>query len=460
MKKDTVYLYKQVLNYFCIIVLTIPFLSSCKKFLDTKPDKSLATPTSVRDLQGLLDYFPFINNQCSNACEVASDNYYLTEKNFLALPQDRMRAAYLWKDGMFKNALDWQHEYTVVYNANVVLDNLSKIPKTSDTKRAWNSCKGGALFFRAKSFFEIAQIWTKAYDSTTAKSDLGIPLRLTPDFNAQSKRASVKETYNRIITDAKASIPLLPDLPDGPFRPSKCAAFGLLARTYLVMHDYDNAGIYADSCLNLNDNLVNYNTIDTESRYPFFAIQYKNPEIIILSTARGALNINSRYARVDSILFNLYGANDLRKDIFFADNPDSSHYFKGSYVPEFGNFNGISTDEILLIKAECLARKNKITSAMRVLNGLLITRWKDDTFVPYQAENKEKALNLILTERRKELVYRMLRFSDIKRLNREGANIVLKRVIQGKTYVLNPNDPRYALPIPQSVILHGGIAQN
>jgi starch-binding outer membrane protein, SusD/RagB family len=55
---------------------------------------------------------------------------------------------------------------------------------------------------------------------------------------------------------------------------------------------------------------------------------------------------------------------------------------------------------------------------------------------------------------------RGLRWIDIKRLNKEGAGIVLKRLIGDKTYTLQPNDPRYALPLPADIILNTGMQQN
>jgi len=55
---------------------------------------------------------------------------------------------------------------------------------------------------------------------------------------------------------------------------------------------------------------------------------------------------------------------------------------------------------------------------------------------------------------------RTLRYTDLKRLNKEGANITLTRFIKGQTYTLLPNDPRYALPIPDDVIQVSGMPQN
>ena len=72
----------------------------------------------------------------------------------------------------------------------------------------------------------------------------------------------------------------------------------------------------------------------------------------------------------------------------------------------------------------------------------------------------ESALQVVLDERRKELVMRGLRWMDLKRLNAQGANIVVSRGFNGQTVSLLPNDPRYALPIPEDIIQLSGIPQN
>ncbi|MNT38972.1 hypothetical protein D3C71_1410060 [compost metagenome] len=62
---------------------------------------------------------------------------------------------------------------------------------------------------------------------------------------------------------------------------------------------------------------------------------------------------------------------------------------------------------------------------------------------------KEDALNKVLIERRKELVWRAgLRWDDIRRLNKEGANISLSRKLGNETYVLKAGSPQFAFPIP------------
>lgn len=72
----------------------------------------------------------------------------------------------------------------------------------------------------------------------------------------------------------------------------------------------------------------------------------------------------------------------------------------------------------------------------------------------------ENLLDRIVLERRKQLIFRGLRFSDIKRYNAMGGNISLKRIIRGKDYYLAPNDPKFTLLIPWDIIKLSGMQQN
>jgi starch-binding outer membrane protein, SusD/RagB family len=67
---------------------------------------------------------------------------------------------------------------------------------------------------------------------------------------------------------------------------------------------------------------------------------------------------------------------------------------------------------------------------------------------------------MILLERRKELLMRGLRWMDIKRLNKENRNLVLKRIAGSQVFMLLPNDKYYALPLPTDIILNSNLQQN
>src|SRR5690606_16588623 len=117
------------------------------------------------------------------------------------------------------------------------------------------------------------------------------------------------------------------------------------------------------------------------------------------------------------------------------------------------NFAGLATDEVYLIRAEIAARLGNTEQALNDLNRLKAARWeKNVAFQPYTANTQDEALSYVLQERKKELLFRGLRWSDLRRLNVEGFLITLERRIGNQIYQLIPNDLRYVYPIPNEVI--------
>jgi starch-binding outer membrane protein, SusD/RagB family len=165
--------------------------------------------------------------------------------------------------------------------------------------------------------------------------------------------------------------------------------------------------------------------------------------------------------RVDTDLYDLYSNNDLRKTIYFK-NTGGVITFKGNYHFNTSSlFCGLASDEILLIRAECYARKGNKDAAMDDLNALLITRWKNNgSWVPYIVNSADEALSKVLIERRKELILRGLRWSDLRRLNKDDRfKITISRTIGGNTFLLEPNSYKYTFPLPDDVIAQTGMPQ-
>jgi hypothetical protein len=290
---------------------------------------------------------------------------------------------------------------------------------------------------------------------------MGIPLKLSADIDEPVFRASVAATYDRILNDLHAAAQLLPLTSAYKTRPNRIAAWGLLARVYLGMEEYPLAERYADSVLKYHNTLIDYNTISTTAANPFTIF---NAEVIFHSRGGAASSLTQARAKIDSNLYQSYATNDLRKAAYYKSNGNGSYSFKGSYEgSSTGNswFNGLATDEIMLIRAECRARAGNTNGALSDLNTLMQKRWKSGMFVPITAANADDALGKILVERRKELVMRYLRWSDLRRLNKDPRYAVtLKRNLNGTIVELKPNDPRYVLLIPEPVIRISGIPQN
>ncbi|MBN8877665.1 MAG: RagB/SusD family nutrient uptake outer membrane protein [Sphingobacteriales bacterium] len=436
--------------------------SSCKKYLDQKSDQRLVTASSLADLQAILDNSGAVHQQDPLSGERASDNYFISAQQWQQLvssgsPDAR---AYIWGTDIYNPGFtnDWGYLYNNVQRANTVLSLVDGIPHGPTEETEYRQIKGSAYFVRGRSFLLGATLWAKAWDEVTGVNDLGIPLRLNPDFNIITTRASVKETYEQILRDLKVAAMLLPIYPAHPTRPSQPAAYGFIARTYLSMRQYDSAGYYANLCLQLKDDLLNLNPpINSSANFP---ITRFNPEVIYDAVSSVTTMMGQAIAKIDTTLYRSFASNDLRQTVYFRNNNNGSYAFKGSYSGSNTGFTGIAVDEVYLMRAEAAARQGKVIEALNDLNRLLEEKWRVGFYVPYTETDPEKVLQIILQERRKQLIYRGLRWMDIKRLNKEGQTIILQRVLDGEVYKLSPNESRYALPIPQDVIDITGIPQN
>lgn len=445
---------------YLIFFFLLTFLS-CKKFLDIKPDNSVFTPSSLSEMQALLDDSDRMNDAVTPSIgHASSDNLFINEQNYNATTLLR-RLVYIWEPREYYASNDWSRGYNAIFNSNYVLDGLKNIKETSENHQVITELRGTAYFYRAYYLLNLAWIYSNSYDANTSQKDLGIVLRENSDPSVESKRASVLETYQSIIRDAEMASQYLPVNVINTRRPSKAAAYGLLARIYLSMRIYDKANEYADRYLGLRNTLLDYNSSEVKptTNVPF---PINNPEVVFFTSMNTFNNtMSGSNVNIDTLLYKSYSDNDLRKTAFFRTNGNYWR-FKGTYTANASRlFTGIATDEILLIRAECRGRLGKRDEALSDINRLMKSRWKNTSiYIPFSASTDNEVLAKILEERRKELVSRGLRWSDIKRLNKEGRNILLKRFIGNKEYILNPNDPRYAQPLPTDLIQNSSLPQN
>ena len=439
-----------------LFVVSLFLVTGCRDFLDEKSDAQLAIPETLADQQALLDNLGFLNTEFTSAAAISADDYYLTDAQFNAIPFEENKRLYQWMpDHVAKSSSlgnNWQTCYRAIYICNMTLYTINDKEFTGPEA---DNVRGQALALRAARYLDAAQVWCQVYDVQTAEQSLGLPLRLDPDMSIPSVRASLKETYAQIITDLQAASMLLPSKQISRMRMSRDAAYGLLARTYLYMGDYENALAYAQKALNITSTLMDFSSLDLSSNYP---VPNLNEEILFWCATTYESTLMQ--AKINREFYNKYDDNDLRKEVFFNINSANEVVFSGFYNRTNGPNPGVAVDELYLIKAECEARLNNIPAAMVSLNTLLKTRWKPETYVLFSATNPTEAQVLIRQEREKELLVRGIRWADLKRYNRDGANIVLRRTVNGAVYELPPNDLRYAIAIPEEVIKIAGIPQN
>lgn len=442
------------LIYLTLPILTTLFTSCSKEWLDAKRDISLIVPTTLVDMRLLMNNDRPLAQDGRIFAEVAADDYYVLEDQ-LNTANYTYRSTYLWMDDIYnpdQQVTDWNTSYRQVFIANAVLAGLEKIEPTTSTLIEYNDIKGAALFFRAKAFFNLTEIFAKPYDPTTANTDLGIPLQLDPDINSPITRATVKETWNKIVTDLQEAAKLLKPLPTVITNASRCTANALLARVYLCLQDYEKALYHATESLKDKSDLLDYNSLNLAATYP---VPRFNNEVIMHSEmaayTSAFMTINSRTQRE---LYDSYDTDDLRKQVFFRRLTDGEFSFRGTYSGNAQVFSGFAVNEMYITRAECYARLGDPDAAMDDLNTLLVKRYKQGFFTELMASSKEEALQIVLKERRKELLRRGLRWSDIRRLNKEPQfQKSFTRTWQENIYTLTPEKIRdYTAPFPYTAI--------
>ena len=439
-------------------------LCGCKKFLAKTPDISLVKPSTIADYRSLLDNNALTVNATPGLGPLSADDYTIDTATWNK--EDLVsKGTYIWQPHLYQQgniSASWGNPYKAINICNVVLDGMDQLTPIDNPSRAeYNAVYGSALFCRAFLYYHLEETYGQPFQPARAVQLAGVPLRLSADVYQKIVRSSVDKVYKQVTSDLRRSLTLLPaGIPSRHNRPGIPAALALLARVYLSQQDYSSALYWADSCLRVYHNLLDYNMVKAAGLRPF--PDSSNTEILFQCSVNDYLSAWLGLIKVDSTLYNSYAPDDLRRNLFFQTAPSGKGvFFKGNYTGGFFLFSGLALDEVYLIRAECYARNGAAAAALDDLNALLLSRYKRGVFNPYTGLTADSALRLVLLEKRKETLFRETRWFDLRRLNQDPRfAITLKRTLGDILYTLPPNDLLYTFQIPESEIKSSGIAQN
>lgn len=95
----------------------------------------------------------------------------------------------------------WRKSYEAIANINKGIIGFDKIPQQNEIKHF----RGELHLARALYYTNMATLFCKAYDASTAQTDLGLPIAVTESLKDFPQRSSLEETYQYILNDiAKA----------------------------------------------------------------------------------------------------------------------------------------------------------------------------------------------------------------------------------------------------------------
>ncbi|MEZ2444787.1 RagB/SusD family nutrient uptake outer membrane protein [Chitinophaga sp. RCC_12] len=441
----------------CILLL---LSAGCKKFFDVRPSTTSINPTTLGDFEEML------NNDSMAICnyllaDFMSDDVRLEDAHLSADAASSYTRSYLWEQTIWKPGdADFMYNasYTRILQMNIILE---RIGRSAGSEQQKNVIRAQAQINRAWYYLQLASLYGTDYQVATAAADLAVPLVLFPDASAQPVRATVQQVYNQVISDLTAAVatPGLPGMGRDVVHPGKAAGYALLARIYLNMGKYPDALNAAQSALAINSQLLKY-ARDYAPSSSLLDLS-KNPEILLarLCIDYDFYNIRHTGFNISPSLRAVLDSNDIRLLNNFA---DGGLYINGLAFSGTAYDYSLGVPEVMLIKAECLARQQDAAGALALVNELRKNRLV--TYAPLNSTTD--VLTTVLQERRRELFYHGgLRLFDLKRLNRDSrfAQTLQRFADNGTTLkaTLTANSPRYLMPFSPLIIANNpAIIQN
>jgi len=462
-------IYKNILG---LLTLGLVF-TSCDNYLDEVP-KGSKVPTTLADFEAFIrDEYTNQSVDVTQALNLLNDKYV----TIASISSDRfVKANYMWDEEANRIVLNQADEgtfyrsYAGISTFNLIIENaLTATEATEEQKRAvWAEAK----ILRAMNYFNLANFYADTYQASTAATKLSVPLITSASINAPSKQVSIQEIYDFIVTDVKEALPYLPKVSQTALHPNLGAGYAFYARVYLQMNNYPEALKYADLALAENNKLYNwvqnYNTYkaiiidpnsDTTTPSPMGYnyvenYSYRHGSSTSLGTENSIpVERAARFEAGDARFLSRWKLRTVGADTYYR------RILSGNF-----NYGGMTTVEVYLIKAECLARAGQITQALDVLNTVRKTRILPEVYQDITTSDQATALNAIFKTKNNELILTIVPFADARRLNAEGVyKVSFTKVDAGTTYTLSSESHLWTMPFPQGATNNPGngtITQN
>lgn len=451
----------------CVLIGIVFSLSACDKYLDIKP-KGYVIPQTVEEFERILNGID-MTKLLSDGIERLADDFYdpkiIKDENILS----RDYKAYMWLPDIYTTVEDyrgysyWDMLYRRMYQYNAVINGIDN--STGGTAIRKSTAKARGRVGRALLLYYLVNLYSKPYHELNSKTDLGVPIVTATNIETPlPDRGTVEQTFSFIIKELNESIDDLPDYAINYFEITKGAAYGFLARTHLIMGDYDKAANAATAALAFNNKLVDYNNEYTVSGDRFSVKQ--NSILMFSETQPESIFVHlfdyvrgMAYKNMPNETVQLFESSDIRRMNIYTDFNTGLHSYMNPVSYEYNV--GISTPEMFLIRAESNARLGKIQLAMDDINNLRKNRIQTAAYQDMSASDPVDATKKVLKERRRELLFKAVRWFDIRRLHDDPIYGFTPRhyLADGTYFELEKNSPRLVLTIPDPAI-SDGIVQN
>ena len=504
---------KKILGIFCITLL----LGSCSSFLE-EYSQDLSKVESYTDLDEVLlgeAYLPVGRIWSANSMLQVENKYFQTahymsdeltvfswdDRGDINGVQDEMFGWHTWQqdvglnaEGSSRNAEDedWNKAYHCINICNMVIDAIDEQHAANEEQKLEKSrIKGEAHFLRALYYFTLVNMYGKPYSPENLSAP-SIPIKLSPVVEDKEYTTNtVGETYNQILKDLDEADTCLINttIKNRPYRADITAVYLLKSRTYLYMQNWQKAYEYAQKVLAKNDNLLDLNTLSSESGD---VLTKSSPETIF--SMGGHLLASSIYQQrrfsygkwvacpvytISDDLASAFreGENDLRMQYYIMKDIigggwDFTGYMNAWVFKKVAGWENLGykevsdqflfrTAEAYLNAAEAAAYMGEEGTARTLLKALRDKRLINSTM---PTESGESLVTLIREERQCELCLEGHRWYDLRRylvcekypysktITHYYTSFDYNGPLYTKRYMLETNDPAYTLALPKEVL--------
>lgn len=442
--------------------------ASCEDYTDITPKGALVIETAdqFHEMVSLPNRGYPINN-----FQYLSDDQWMREANVIGKTPNIDILNFTFDESvdrvsLMKTSSFYNQAYAYINRWNTIISLVDNSKGDEGTKQL---AKAEAKIYRAYDHFLLVNTYAKAYDPQTAANDGGICIMDKFDLEAQPSKSTVAQVYEFIQKDIEEALPYIQVKPLDVYHPSLAFAYAFKAKVHLFKLEIAEAQAAAEKSLSYNNQIFDLVAYSTQGGPNAVAVPAaNNVEVLSYMYMTGYNEMNFAQSNIISPeLRTLFGNNDARFNLFFnsisttnLDQGSNTAYWATQYTKFFYPTVGMKTTEVYLMLAECYARQNRFNDAVAILNTLRAKRILSGTINLAVPSTKTATMQLVINERRKELLLGFNRFFDLKRLNNEADYAktitrlfpLVNTTVPKKTYTLQPNSRLYIIPFPLSAL--------